>query len=166
MQSVNILIQALQQFEGTLIVVSHDRYFLDHVANKIWYIEDKQIKEYPGTYQEFEDWNSKRIIKPEEKKVEKKVVVEEPKKVKVAHTDDKFKLISKKNKELAALELKVVEKELIVKNLEIDLAKEEIYSNTVKLQEYTRNYNSSKAELTQLQKNWEELAEEIMELED
>ncbi|GEM64308.1 glycosyl transferase family 2 [Sphingobacterium faecium NBRC 15299] len=166
MQSVNILIQALQQFEGTLIVVSHDRYFLDHVANKIWYIEDKQIKEYPGTYQEFEDWNSKRIIKPEEKKVEKKVVVEEPKKVKVAPTDDKFKLISKKNKELAALELKVVEKELIVKNLEIDLAKEEIYSNTVKLQEYTRNYNSSKAELTQLQKNWEELAEEIMELED
>ncbi|MEN5196050.1 ABC-F family ATP-binding cassette domain-containing protein [Sphingobacterium faecium] len=166
MQSVNILIQALQQFEGTLIVVSHDRYFLDHVANKIWYIEDKQIKEYPGTYQEFEDWNSKRIIKPEEKKVEKKVVVEEPKKVKVAPTDDKFKLISKKNKELAALELKVVEKELIVKNLEIDLAKEEIYSNTTKLQEYTRNYNSSKAELTQLQKNWEELAEEIMELED
>ncbi|WP_447767712.1 ABC-F family ATP-binding cassette domain-containing protein [Sphingobacterium faecium] len=166
MQSVNILIQALQQFEGTLIVVSHDRYFLDHVANKIWYIEDKQIKEYPGTYQEFEDWNSKRVIKPEEKKVEKKVVVEEPKKVKVAPTDDKFKLISKKNKELAALELKVVEKELIVKNLEIDLAKEEIYSNTVKLQEYTRNYNSSKAELTQLQKNWEELAEEIMELED
>ncbi|UPZ35697.1 ABC-F family ATP-binding cassette domain-containing protein [Sphingobacterium sp. PCS056] len=166
MQSVNILIQALQQFEGTLIVVSHDRYFLDHVANKIWYIEDKQIKEYPGTYQEFEDWNSKRIIKPEEKKVEKKVVVEEPKKVKVAPTDDKFKLISKKNKELAVLELKVVEKELIVKNLEIDLAKEEIYSNTTKLQEYTRNYNSSKAELTQLQKNWEELAEEIMELED
>ena len=166
MQSVNILIQALQQFEGTLIVVSHDRYFLDHVANKIWYIEDKQIKEYPGTYQEFEDWNSKRIIKPEEKKVEKKVVVEEPKKVKVAPTDDKFKLISKKNKELAALELKVVEKELIVKNLEIDLAKEEIYSNTTKLQEYTRNYNSSKAELTQLQKNWEELMEEIMELED
>ena len=83
MQSVNILIQALQQFEGTLIVVSHDRYFLDHVANKIWYIEDKQIKEYPGTYQEFEDWNSKRIIKPEEKKVEKKVVVEEPKKSKL-----------------------------------------------------------------------------------
>src|SRR5690606_28759525 len=36
MASVNILIQALQQFEGTFIVVSHDRYFLDNVANKIW----------------------------------------------------------------------------------------------------------------------------------
>ncbi|MDH5826370.1 ABC-F family ATP-binding cassette domain-containing protein [Sphingobacterium sp. SG20118] len=166
MQSVNILIQALQQFEGTLIVVSHDRYFLDHVANKIWYIEDKKIKEYPGTYQEFEDWNSKRIIKPEEKVVEKKAVAEEPKKAKTAPSDDKFKLISKKNKELAALELKVAEKEVIVKALESDLATEVIYSNAVKLQEYTRNYNSSKAELEQLQKNWEDLAEEIMELED
>src|SRR5690606_25102068 len=50
MQSVNILIQALQQYEGTFIVVSHDRYFLDNVANKIWFIENKEIKEYPGTY--------------------------------------------------------------------------------------------------------------------
>ncbi|TCR14729.1 ATP-binding cassette subfamily F protein 3 [Sphingobacterium sp. JUb78] len=166
MQSVNILIQALQQFEGTLIVVSHDRYFLDNVANKIWYIEDKEIKEYPGTYQEFEEWNSKRVIKPEEKKVEKKVVAEEPKKVKVAPSEDKFKLISKKNKELAALEVKVAEKEVLLKTLETELAKEEIYSNAIKLQEHTRNYNSSKAELEQLQKNWEDLAEEIMELED
>src|SRR5690606_9709899 len=61
-QSVNILIQALQQYEGTCIVVSHDRYFLDHVANKIWYIEDYQIREYPGTYREYEDWNSRRQI--------------------------------------------------------------------------------------------------------
>ena len=51
MQSVNILIQALQQYEGSYIVVSHDRYFVSNIANKIWYIEDHQIKEYPGTLQ-------------------------------------------------------------------------------------------------------------------
>ena len=62
MQSVNILIQALQQYEGTLIVVSHDRYFLDNVANKIWFIEDHKIKEYPGTYQEYDEWNARRKI--------------------------------------------------------------------------------------------------------
>src|SRR5690606_38156032 len=61
-QSVNILIQALKQFEGTFIVVSHDRYLLDNVANKIWYIEDRKIKEYPGTYQEYEDWQARRTI--------------------------------------------------------------------------------------------------------
>ena len=54
--SVNILIQALQQYEGTFIVVSHDRYFLDNVANKIWFIEDQKIKQYPGTYAEYDVW--------------------------------------------------------------------------------------------------------------
>jgi ATP-binding cassette subfamily F protein 3 len=57
MASVNILIQALQQYEGTVIVVSHDRYFLDNVANKIWFIEDQKIKQYPGTYAEYDEWN-------------------------------------------------------------------------------------------------------------
>ncbi|SUJ24861.1 Uncharacterized ABC transporter ATP-binding protein YheS [Sphingobacterium spiritivorum] len=165
MQSVNILIQALQQYEGTLIVVSHDRYFLDHVANKIWFIEDKEIKEYPGTYQEYEEWNAKRILNPTEKKPEKKVVAEQPKKTKPAPTEDKFKIISKKNKELATLEQEISAKENEVRFLENEIAKEEIYSDAVKLQDHTRRYNSEKALLNQLQKNWEELAEEIMELE-
>jgi ATP-binding cassette subfamily F protein 3 len=64
MASVNILIQALQQYEGTVIVVSHDRYFLDNVANKIWFIEDQKIKQYPGTYAEYDEWNAKRKLDP------------------------------------------------------------------------------------------------------
>ncbi len=61
MQSVNILIQALEQYEGTYVVVSHDRYFVSQIANKIWYIEDEQIKEYPGTYDEYEWWMEERM---------------------------------------------------------------------------------------------------------
>jgi len=165
MQSVNILIQALQQYEGTFIVVSHDRYFLDHIANKIWFIEDKEIKEYPGTYEEFEEWNSKRVIKSSPAKSEKKVVKEEPKKVKVSPSDDARKLIQKKNKELTQLESDISIKEVEVKDLETNLAKEEVYSDAVKLQDATRNYNSSKAALEKIQQQWEALAEEIMELE-
>jgi ATP-binding cassette subfamily F protein 3 len=52
-QSMNILIQALQQFEGTFITVSHDRFFISQIANKIWWIEDDEIKEYLGTYDEW-----------------------------------------------------------------------------------------------------------------
>lgn len=164
MQSVNILIQALQQYEGTLIVVSHDRYFLDNVANKIWYIEDKEIKEYPGTYQEYEEWNAKREVKPSNK-TEKKVVKEEPKKEKTLPSEDNTKLLQKKNKELVTLEAQIASKGQEVKDLEIMLATEEIYSNAIKLQENTRKYNSAKAEYDQLQKKWENLAEEIMDLE-
>ena len=62
MQSVNILIQALQQYEGTYVVVSHDRYFVENVANKIWFIEDNEIKEYPGAFDEYETWMATRTI--------------------------------------------------------------------------------------------------------
>jgi ATP-binding cassette subfamily F protein 3 len=68
--SIEILIYALQAYEGTFIVVSHDRYFLGEVANKIWYIKDRQVKEYPGTYQEFEEWQSKQA---EEEKADAKI---------------------------------------------------------------------------------------------
>ncbi|MHC8949836.1 ABC-F family ATP-binding cassette domain-containing protein [Sphingobacterium hungaricum] len=163
MASVNILIQALQQYEGTLIVVSHDRYFLDNVANKIWFIEDKEIKEYPGTYEEYEIWNSKRDLKSEPKKEKKPKA--EPKKEKPAPTDDIKQTIQKKNRELNVLEQLMNTQEAEVKALELELANEDIYSDAVKLQEYTRNYNSAKATFEKTQSLWEELAEEIMELE-
>src|SRR6188768_246958 len=57
--SENILIQALQQYQGSFVVVSHNRHFVSQIANKIWHIEDKQIKEYPGTYDEYEYWRKK-----------------------------------------------------------------------------------------------------------
>lgn len=164
MASVNILIQALQQYEGTFIVVSHDRYFLDHVANKIWFIENKEIKEYPGTYEEYEEWSAKRV-KPIEQ-APKKVVKEEPKKEKSAPSDDFRKLLQRKNKELGELEALIAAKEILVKELEANLAMEKIYSDPVKLQETTRQYNSTKAEYNNLQQQWEDLAEEIMELEE
>lgn len=56
MQSVNILAQALQQYEGTFVVVSHDRHFVSQIANTIWYIEDRQLKQYPGTWEEYLYW--------------------------------------------------------------------------------------------------------------
>jgi len=164
MASVNILIQALQQYEGTFIVVSHDRYFLDNIANKIWYIEDKKVKEYPGTYQEFEEWNAERTVKSSDKPV-KKVKEEKPTPVKVTANDDIQKMLQKKNKELNNLEQNIASQDLIVKQLEIELAKEEIYSDAVKLKDHTRNYNSEKARFEQMQADWEVLAEEIMELE-
>jgi ATP-binding cassette, subfamily F, member 3 len=56
MVSINILAQTLQQYTGTYLLVSHDRHFVSQVATKIWYIEDAQIKEYPGTYEEYTYW--------------------------------------------------------------------------------------------------------------
>src|SRR6185503_4882545 len=143
MQSVNILIQALQQYEGTLIVVSHDRYFLDNVANKIWFIEDHKIKEYPGTYQEYDEWNAKRKIQqkngaaappPPPKKEEKK----EPAPVK--HNENKTQQLKKLNHDLAKLEEQIAELEKSVKTFEEQLADEKLYNDLPKMTEINRNY--------------------------
>ena len=56
MISIDILAQTLENYQGTYILVSHDRHFVDKVANKIWYIENQQIREYPGDYASYEYW--------------------------------------------------------------------------------------------------------------
>jgi ATP-binding cassette subfamily F protein 3 len=162
--SVNILIQALKQYEGTFIVVSHDRYLLDNVANKIWFIEDQEIKEYPGTYAEYEEWNSKRVYVPKvlnqaPKKEEKK---EEKPKITLENKGNELK---KLNQNLQKLEEDIAELEKSVKDAEAELSREEIYSDPEKLSEANRRYQQLSPRLLKAQAEWERLAEEIMELE-
>ncbi len=161
-QSVNILIQALLQFEGTFIVVSHDRYLLDNVANKIWFIEDQEIKEYPGTYAEYEEWNSKRVYVPKPVEAAPK---KEEKKPAAPVSHDEAKELKKLNQQLTQLETDVARLETEVKNIEEELANPEIYSDAAKLSEANSRYQKQKAALSQTQNQWEELAEKIMELE-
>lgn len=163
-QSVNILIQALQQYEGTFISVSHDRYFLDNVANKIWFIEEEKIKEYPGTYAEYEEWNSKRVI-PTPKPIPVKPTTQEKKKPSEPAPANTQQQLKKLNEKLKKTEEEIAVFEASVKAVEADLAKEEVFSNQHKLTEANNKYLAEKALLDHAQKTWEELAAEIMELE-
>ncbi|MBX9890328.1 MAG: ATP-binding cassette domain-containing protein [Amoebophilaceae bacterium] len=53
--SIDALAQALKQYEGTCLFVSHDRNFVQEVATKIWYIDKGKVKVFPGSYKEFEE---------------------------------------------------------------------------------------------------------------
>ncbi len=166
MQSVNILIQALQQYEGTIIVVSHDRYFLDNVANKIWFIEDHKMKQYPGTYAEYDEWYAKRKLQPKaeaapkpEKKEEKKEAVAAKK-----PDDEKARQLKKLNGELASMEQRIEALEKTAKELEAQLADDKLYADAGKAQQVTETYQLKKLELKEVQAKWENLAEHILEL--
>ncbi|RZK23993.1 MAG: ATP-binding cassette domain-containing protein [Hymenobacter sp.] len=163
MVSVNILIQALEQYEGTFIVISHDRYFVENVATKIWFIEDFQLKEYPGTYAEYEVWQEDRekaakkaglpspsAAKPTPK-VEPKV---EAAPAKTASPDQKKAL-----RELAEVEASIdkMEKEMAI--YEKQLADPKIYQNTAQLKDTTVKFEQVKKELARLNDRWEMLAE-------
>jgi len=172
-QSVNILIQALQQFEGTFIVVSHDRYFLDNVANKIWFIEDQKIKEYPGTYAEFDVWYAKRKLEakpaavplPAPKKEEKKNAAPVTATNGRHHSDNKFQQLKKLNQDLTKMEEQIAGLEKTVKELEAQLADDKLYNDLAKLNAINNNYDLKKLELGSVQLKWEALADQILELE-
>ena len=51
--SIEVIIEALKAYEGTLIFVSHNRYFIEKLANKVWWIQDEDVREYPGDYKEY-----------------------------------------------------------------------------------------------------------------
>ena len=170
MMSVNILIQALQQYEGTFVVVSHDRFFVSEIANKIWYIEDEEIKVYPGTYDEYETWQEQRLQNGEvkqdkspkktiEKVIEKKPII-----------DDFVKKEAQKNHK--KLNQKLTETEELIAKLESDkvakeitLADPTIYNDVAALKRENAAYQQIQSQLLQTNEAWEVIMMEIEELE-
>jgi ATP-binding cassette, subfamily F, member 3 len=158
MQSVNILIQSLQQYEGTFMCISHDRHFVSQIANKIWFIEDQQLKEYPGTYDEYMIWQASR-----EKKSNPPVPQVQKKEIKVIDTKPVNPDVTKKIK---TLENKIQEKEKAITTLEKQLKEVEqklsdpsLYaSNGDSLQ---KEYNSFTTQLQNEQDLWESLMLEL-----
>ncbi len=149
MQSVNILIQALQQYEGTYVVVSHDRYFVSNIANKIWYIEDHEIKEYPGSFDEYETWMATRdTSKPVSVKAALKA---KPELAPVeAKTPNQAKQIEKLEAEIMEIENRIAAIEAQM----VDLANQADYAG---LKQLEVSLAAEKANLSETTTAWEAL---------
>ena len=78
LHSVELLIEALNKYEGSLILVSHDRYFISKTANKIWEIVEGTIREFKGTYDEWVEWNA-RMKSRQQVSIAPAIVTEEKK---------------------------------------------------------------------------------------
>lgn len=64
-QSIDFLIQELEYYYGTLIFVSHDRYFINSLATKVWEVSDGRIKEYAGNYKAYEEAKEQEKLEQE-----------------------------------------------------------------------------------------------------
>jgi ATP-binding cassette subfamily F protein 3 len=134
------------------------------VANKIWFIEDMDIKEYPGTYAEYEEWNSKRV-QPVATSIPVKQEKEVKPKVVEKTAPNSQQQLKKLNEQLRKTEEEIAAFEQSVKSIEAKIADETIYSNAHKLAEANKEYTTAKFLLDTAQKNWEDVASQIMELE-
>ncbi len=171
MRSINILTQALQNYEGTFVVVSHDRYFVSQIANKIWWIEDGEIKEYLGTYDEYEYWRKKQEdIKKLQDANDKKASIGMPKVKKEKQADKNT--IKPNSNQLQQLQKDFASVEKVMGDLKTKITATEqhfldtnLMQNTQKAQEINTGYELLKKELTVLETQYEKLFEQIMELE-
>jgi ATP-binding cassette, subfamily F, member 3 len=161
--SENILIQALQQYKGSFVVVSHNRHFVGQIANKIWYIENQQIKEYPGTYEEYEYWKKKTEAEltgaatPVKKSTP-------PKAAEPSHDSDSSKKIKILNAQLTELENQIEILQNDKAKIEAELARPDVYGDSKKMQATTTSLKGKNAALQAANKAWDELVSQIDQL--
>jgi ATP-binding cassette subfamily F protein 3 len=175
MHSVDLLIEALNKYEGSYILVSHDRYFVNKTANKIWEIEDHKIKEFVGTYDELERWKLEKktrendAAKKKETVVPQKAAAHSEKRSSNNHTSENRELqkeLLKAKKQFEQIEERIAKISEEKNKLEADLALPEIYSENSKFIETESRYKQKADQLAKDNEAYEKLFEKILEIEE
>lgn len=175
MHSCDLLIEALNKYEGTIILVSHDRYFISKTANKIWEIVDHRIKEFKGGYEEWVAWNERmekqaaQNQKPSNQKevteIKQSNPVSENKAQPVSINKEQKKELQKQQRLFQQLEEKIALKNKEKADLENQLIDPGIYSDKNKFMETESLLKKKEAELGKLNAEYEKVFEKLMELE-
>ncbi|WP_139855493.1 ABC-F family ATP-binding cassette domain-containing protein [Aequorivita sinensis] len=158
-KSKNVLKDALKNFEGTLILVSHDRDFLQGLTNKVYEFKDQHIKEYLGDIDFFLEQRNLENLR----EAEKKTIVTEVKEKRTAGEEYEIqkKLKSAKNK-LSNVESKItsLEKEIAAIDTELLIN----YEETIAKPHFFDKYQEKKKSLKKLMEEWEVLQETVESL--
>ena len=157
--SKNVLKEALRKFEGTLILISHDRDFLQGLSDRVLEFKDHKLKEYLGDINLYlEQKNLDSLVALE---LKEKVKSQKPAPSKNDYESQK-KLKSLQNRQSKIeREISELEKELKIS----DAALESNYEQTIAQANFFEHYNGKKDQLGLLMKKWEVVAEELMEFE-
>jgi len=157
--SKNVLKEALRKFEGTLILISHDRDFLQGLSDRVLEFKDHKLKEYLGDinlYLEQKNLDSLVALELKEKIKAKKTII--PKN----DYETQKKLKSLQNKQ-SKVEREIADLERAIKTMDSEL--EINYEQTILQPNFFENYNGKKDQLAVLLKKWEVVAEELMGIE-
>ena len=180
MHSVELLTEALNKYEGSIIFVSHDRYFISKAANKIWEIVDHQIKEFKGTYEEYVEW--KERISDRRIETEKKKTSDETKETDAMQkgmgakpavqtkpssfvSNEQQKELQKLQKQFSKLEADLERIKHQQKQLETEMAAPQIYADRNAFVKLENEYKNNTQKIASLNKEYEDLFEKILERE-
>ena len=157
-KSKNVLKEALKNFEGTLILVSHDRDFLQGLTNKVYEFKDHKIKEYLGDIDYYLEQRNVDSLREVEKRT---VIKEAPKKSNKQSYEDQKRLKSLNNK-LSKVESQISQLEKKIKEIDVELAIN--YEEVIATPNFYDDYQAKKETLSQLMEDWEQIHEDIDKL--
>ena len=153
--------QILKEYKGTLIFVSHDRYFVEKIANKILEFKPGKVTFFDGTYGEFQEWKEKNkeqekidIYNNENNKKENETVLKEK------SSKNQYLLNKENNKrknKMNKIEKEIEEKEQEIKSIEEEMKKEENATDYVKLAELQDKIQEINKDIEKKMEEWEEL---------
>jgi ATP-binding cassette subfamily F protein 3 len=181
MHSCDLLIDALNKYEGSIILVSHDRYFISKTANKIWEIADHRVIEFKGGYEEWVQWKERMAEKNGKAKEAKSAIKKQPLNDPVDQKTEKPAVVKitaaipinkEAKKELQKLQKQFLQLEESIarvsedKNtLELLLSDPSTYSDKAKFVEVETKYKRAEEKLKQLNTEYEVVFDKIMVLE-
>ena len=145
-----IVERALLKYQGTLLIVSHDRHFLDVLAERVLEIRDGRLYDYPGNYSWF-------LEKREETLTADTDSIKAPVKVKAVRNDDNAKDIRETKKLIAQSEKDIAENETRIAEIDEELCRPETLKDSQKVQELMIERNNLDKALSDLYSQWEGL---------
>ena len=157
-KSKNVLKESLKKFKGTLILVSHDRDFLQGLTNIVYEFKDQKIKEYLGDIDFYLDQRNVENLREVEKR---DVIKTQPKESNKQSYEDQKKLKSLNNR-LSNIESKINQLEKIIKEIDIEIATN--YDAVVADPNFFDQYQAKKRDLETLMTEWESVHEAIENL--
>jgi ATP-binding cassette subfamily F protein 3 len=178
MVTVELLAEALTKYDGTIILVSHDRYFISKTANKIWEIEDEKIIEFKGDYKEWLEWKERmakqkaQLAEPakntgsKDTRKQAKQEVVAPVEIKPQAIDkDLQKQIQKLQKVISQIEHNIEILHTEKAAIELEMANPSIYADPAKMHVIEKSYQDKNALIRSMNKEYEIAFNDLLILE-
>ena len=146
-----MLEDALQDFEGTIVFVSHDRYFIDAIATRLWVIENGMVTMHLGNYTDLDRRRQRAAYQ---------LVAPEPRKSGRAAAAANARGTAKSGSTVAGMEGRIDELEAEVRRLEEQLADHQTYDDPARVSELAQAHEDASRRLRALYREWEQAAGE------
>ncbi len=151
-----LLQEVLERFQGTILLVTHDRYLVDRLATQIWHLEDGRLRVFKGSYQRYVVDRERRLEEARERDARTSAGKRRPTRTAKTSKNEAARQAAR----LAQLEVAIADQEAVLKALTLQLQEASVTEAFDNLRSISIEYSAVQSHLEELMLEWEKLARE------